>query len=165
MRLDDVGPGEPVVFATRPAATRLIWPVWWFLLIGAALGVALGWMPAGWRPAGPLAALVAAGVLVVALVLAPLAGWLGSEFVLTAHRVRLRGGVLRRTTHDVLLAHVQEVTHTRSWWQKLRGAGTLLLTTTSGGVVRVPDLPQIDRLHALVAELAWAQHAGRPPAA
>ncbi|MCL2316883.1 MAG: PH domain-containing protein [Actinomycetia bacterium] len=159
---DDMPECEPLVMASRPAASLLVWPAFWLVGLAAAVGVALGWMPPAWRPAGPAVVAAAAAVVAVLLVVRPLVAWLTRRCWLTPRRLRITVGVVRRVTHDVLLGHVQEVAHSRSWWQKVRGAGTLLLTTTAGTTIRVADLPQIERWHALVAELAWAQRDTRP---
>jgi len=162
MRIADLGPAEAVVVESHPAASALVWPAAWFVVLGAGVGTALGWLPPAWRPIGVPVVAVAAALLALGLVVVPLVRWVGQECVLTTYRLRVRRGLVRRTTHDVLLSHVQEIEHARSAWQKLKGAGTLLVTTTAGSVVAVPDLPEIERWHALVAELAWAQRAGLP---
>ena len=164
MSEDDLGPQEAVVVETRAAASALVWPAVWVLVLAAGVGAAFGWMPQAWHRIGDPIAVGVAVVLLLVLSVAPALHWLARRFVLTTRRARVMQGLVRRTTHDVLLGHVQEVAHTRSVWQKVRGAGTLVLITTSGDRVRVPDLPQIERIHALCAELAWAQHADRPPA-
>jgi len=164
MRIDDLGPAEAVVMESHPAATALVWPAAWFVVLGAGVGAGVGWLPPTWEAVGLPVVIGAAAVLVLGLVVAPLARWVGQECLLTTYRLRVRRGVFRRTTHDVLLAHVQEVEHSRSGWQRVRGAGTLLVTTTAGLITAVPNLPEIERWHALVAELAWTHHAGRSPA-
>ena len=164
MTESDLGGDEAIVVETRAAASALVWPAIWVLVVAAGVGAMLGWMPIGWHRIGDPVTVAVGVVLVIVLAAVPALRWLARRFVLTTRRARVTQGLVRRTTHDVLLGHVQEVAHTRSAWQKVRGAGTLVLITTSGDRVRVPDLPQIERIHALCAELAWAQRAGRPPA-
>jgi len=161
MSESDLGGDEAVVVETRAAASALVWPAIWVLVVAAGAGAMLGWMPQSWHRIGDPVTIGVGIVLVVVLAAVPALRWLARRFVLTTRRARVTQGLVRRTTHDVLLGHVQEVAHTRSTWQKVRGAGTLVLITTSGDRVRVPDLPQIERIHALCAELAWAQRAGR----
>jgi uncharacterized membrane protein YdbT with pleckstrin-like domain len=150
-------PGEEVIERIRANAWALLPEVIVLLLIAAGTGAGIALLPATWKPWGYWAVAGLAVLLLLLLVLRPLFGWLSTTCTITNQRVILGTGLINRVQHDVLLPHIQEVAHRQGFWQRFSRSGTLLLSTTSGDVLRIPRLPQIERLHALVAELAWAQ--------
>lgn len=109
--------------------------------------------------AGGMGWIVVAAVCVLA-VLAFLAGpflaWRSRTYTITDRRIITRRGVLTRTGHDIQLRKVSSVSYDRDLVDRLFGCGTLKLDTASeAGVVVLPDVPDVERVHLDLNELLF----------
>jgi uncharacterized membrane protein YdbT with pleckstrin-like domain len=119
---------EELIYDLRPHWLTLIVPVLLTVLVVLAVGAAWVVMPAGdlQQPAR-----LAVGVLGVAVLLATVAGrvlrWSTTHFVLTTERLIFRSGVVAKFGREIPLERINDVTFSQSLFERLIGAGDLLL--------------------------------------
>jgi membrane protein YdbS with pleckstrin-like domain len=154
--------GERVLVNTHRSAGQLTAPAVCLIVLAGLAGAGLGLLPKRWEPYATWALWGLVGVACVILVVFPLIRWQLATCVVTNKRILTRTGVFSVVRHDVPLTHVELVAHARSLKDRLLGQGVLLLTLTSGQVVRIPDLPRIVWLHSLLSELIWAYGPRKP---
>jgi membrane protein YdbS with pleckstrin-like domain len=154
--------GERVLVNTHRSAGQLVAPAVSLILICGLVGAGLGLLPKRWEPYVTWGLWAIAGVLLVLFVLIPWIRWQVASCVITNQRIMTRTGVLSVVRHDVPLTHVERVAHARSLKDRVLGSGVLLLTLTSGQVVRIPGLPRIVWLHSLLSEIVWAYGPRKP---
>ncbi len=82
--------------------------------------------------------------------------WLSTSFVITDHRVIFRSGVLAKHGVEIPLDRVQTVHFSQGIWERLVGAGDLVIESGGeGGVQHFTDIRQPDRVQrALHAQLS-----------
>src|SRR3954451_15931073 len=108
----------------------------WFFLVGPAAALIGALVLAIWVSQAidsDFALFPALAVAVVALVwcLRRLAEWITTDFVLTTDRLIYRKGILSRQGKEIPLERVNDVSYNQSLFQRLLGAGDLLVE--SGG--------------------------------
>jgi membrane protein YdbS with pleckstrin-like domain len=119
---------EELIYDLRPHWLTLVVPVLLTVLVVLAVGAAWVVMPAGdlQQPAR-----LAVGVLGVAVLLATVAGrvlrWSTTHFVLTTERLIFRSGVVAKFGREIPLERINDVTFSQSLFERLIGAGDLLL--------------------------------------
>lgn len=140
--------GEDVVIDVRPH--------WWFLagpvavlaaVIVAAVVVAVHSLPSvvDWVTIGAL------GLSVVWLV-ARYTRWVSTSLVVTTSRLIRRTGVLARSGREIPLAALTDVSYHQRLFQRLIGAGDLLLESAGRqGQEVFPDLPRPARIQLVIA--------------
>jgi uncharacterized membrane protein YdbT with pleckstrin-like domain len=144
---------ERDVVRVRAHAGTLLGPALLLLAVAALTGAGLGWAAERGRPAGLAVALVAAAAVTWGT-LRPFLGWWTTTYSLTTRRLGLRWGVLSRHGRDVPLSQVVEVRLERSLGQRLVGSGTLHVgTAAEEEEIVLPNLPQVQRLHATLLRL------------
>lgn len=121
--------GEEVVLDLRPHWVALLVPGLWTLLIVAIL-VLFGW----WLGVTSIPFLVLLGVGLIAF--AFLAGyrwlrWLTTEFVLTSERVISRHGIYAKSSKDIPLERINDVTFTQSVLERMLRSGSLVIRSAS----------------------------------
>ncbi|MBO0841364.1 MAG: PH domain-containing protein, partial [Sciscionella sp.] len=111
----------------------------------AALVSATSWHAIAW---------IAIAVVVVAAVvwftLAPLLRWRTTHFVVTTDRVMAREGIINRTGLDIPLSRINSVRFEHSLWDRLFGAGTLIIESASDDPLEFDDIPEVERVHTLL---------------
>jgi len=119
---------EELIYDLRPHWLTLVVPVLLTVLVVLAVGAAWVVMPAGdlQQPAR-----LAVGVLGVAVLAAAAAGrvlrWATTHFVLTTERLIFRSGVVAKFGREIPLERINDVTFSQSLFERLIGAGDLLL--------------------------------------
>jgi uncharacterized membrane protein YdbT with pleckstrin-like domain len=119
---------EELIYDLRPHWLTLVVPVLLTVLVVLAVGAAWVVMPAGdlQQPAR-----LAVGVLGVAVLLATVVGrvlrWATTHFVLTTERLIFRSGVVAKFGREIPLERINDVTFSQSLFERLIGAGDLLL--------------------------------------
>ena len=142
---------EHVVIHKHPHWKMLVLPVLVLLVtVGvtaylASLVSAQSWHLIAWIVLAAIAA-----VLIVWFTVVPLIRWRTTHFVITTNRVLVREGVLSRTGIDIPLARVNSVQFRHSFFQRLLGCGTLLIESASDEPLEFDDIPQVERVHALL---------------
>jgi uncharacterized membrane protein YdbT with pleckstrin-like domain len=119
--------GEEIILDLRPH---------WFFLVGPAAALIGALVLAIWVSQAidsDFALFPALAVAVVALIwfLKRLAEWITTDFVLTTDRLIYRKGILSRQGREIPLERVNDVSYHQSLFQRLLGAGDLLVE--SGG--------------------------------
>ena len=123
-----LGEHEEIVYDLRPHWWALVGPI--LLAAVVVVGVALAW---ALLPGGDLRWPVRLGVTGAALLALLVVGlprylrWVTTHFVLTTDRLIFRSGVLAKLSREIPLERLNDVTFTQSLWERLIGAGDLLI--------------------------------------
>lgn len=135
-----------------------------FLLTCAAGGGLIAVLPVG-AAHGPLliAVLAVAAIVLVWWCVGPLLRWRSTHYVVTTERVIIRTGVFSHAGRDISLARINDVGFERSLWDRMVGAGSLLIESAGEhGQERLVDVPHADDVQQLLNRLIEAeQHRGR----
>jgi uncharacterized membrane protein YdbT with pleckstrin-like domain len=119
---------EELIYDLRPHWLTLVLPVLITLVVVVAVGAAWVVIPAGdlQQPAQ-----LAVGVLGVVVLLLTVVGrvlrWATTHFVLTTERLIFRSGVVAKFGREIPLERINDVTFSQSLFERLIGAGDLLL--------------------------------------
>jgi membrane protein YdbS with pleckstrin-like domain len=124
-----------------------------FLLVGAGSFGAAAVPPGQDRPALRAAVAGLAALLVLVLVARPVLRWVTTHYVLTPRTLSVRRGILGRSSTDVPLSAVLEVTCRQTLGERLVGAGTVHVTS-NGGALTLEDVPRCRAFRAWLLELA-----------
>jgi uncharacterized membrane protein YdbT with pleckstrin-like domain len=155
VRTGSLPEGEEVVIRLRPHLRALLGP---FLLLLGALAVAgfvAARLPEGrWQEPGRWAVAAVTVAVVLRGAVVPWLRWLSTSFVVSDRRVGLRTGVLRRSSREVPLSRIADVSVERSLGQRVFRTGTLVLDTVGerGGLV-VHDVPGVQDVAEHLADL------------
>lgn len=148
---------EWVIVKTRAHRRVLNRPAVVFILVAAVTAFALGTLtrrdlPPAVLETVPLLQVVVpilAGVLVLGWCLIPLLRWRRTIVFLTSQRIVVRRGVLAKNQWELPLAFVRTLRTSQKLLERGSGAGALVLETANGPV-RLPHLPRVERVRALV---------------
>jgi uncharacterized membrane protein YdbT with pleckstrin-like domain len=119
---------EELIYDLRPHWLTLVVPVLVTLVVMVAVGAAWVVMPAGdlQQPAR-----LAVGVLGMVVLLITVVGrvlrWSTTHFVLTTERLIFRSGLVAKFGREIPLERINDVTFSQSLFERLIGAGDLLL--------------------------------------
>lgn len=152
---DQLGRGEVVIASMHTHVKALIGPAVILILLGAGSGVSIALLPPGWQPWGTWAVAVTALLLFLILVLVPFLRWITSSYTITDRRVITRHGIINRLGHDLPLRRINNVNYERSITDRMLGCGTLILETAAGQPLRLPDVPQVEKVHVTITELLF----------
>lgn len=146
--------GEQVLVSTRTHVKALIGPVLLLLLtmvVAAFLGLS--------TPSGTVGTVlrivigVVTAVVVIWWVLRPTIRWATTTYTFTDRRFFTRTGFIATEGRTIPLNRVSGVDFEIDVLDRLFGCGTLIVTDASAeGRVLVHDIPQVERVHLLVAE-------------
>jgi uncharacterized membrane protein YdbT with pleckstrin-like domain len=123
-----LGEHEEIVYDLRPHWWALVRPI--LLAFVIVIVVAVGW---ALLPGGDLRTPVLLGGSGVALLVLVIFGlpaylrWVTTHFVLTTDRLIFRSGVLAKLSREIPLERLNDVTFSQSLWERLIGAGDLLI--------------------------------------
>jgi uncharacterized membrane protein YdbT with pleckstrin-like domain len=149
---------ERVVEHLHPHWITLVPAIFWFIVLCAAAGAGIAFLPSGGAH-GPLliAIVVVAVLLLLWLTVNPLITWRTAHYVFTTHRVLIRRGLFTHTGRDISLQRINDVAFTQTLWDRIVRAGTL--TIESAGeqgqetLVNVPNsVRQQQLLNRLIEE-------------
>ena len=147
---------EEVVEHLHPHWITLVPATLWLVVICAAAGVSVYFAPDGGneRSVVLLVILVVAVVLLLILTLAPYVRWRTTHFVFTTHRVLIRRGVFTHTGRDIALQRINDVAFTQSLWDRLVGAGTLVIESAGEhGQEQLKNVPHSDQVQQTLNRL------------
>jgi uncharacterized membrane protein YdbT with pleckstrin-like domain len=119
---------EELIYDLRPHWLTLVVPV--LLTVAVVVAVGAAWVVI---PAGDLQqpARLAVGVIGLVVLLATVVGrvlrWSTTHFVLTTERLIFRSGVVAKFGREIPLERINDVTFSQSLFERLIGAGDLLL--------------------------------------
>lgn len=154
-----LAPGETIYLDARPNWSLLFWPiVIVVVLASAAIAVVVAFPKWPIWVAWVMVAIV--GVAVINLV-AHLASWGSTSFVVTSQRVIYRTGIARRSGREIPISRVQDVTYRQQIVERLVGAGSLTVESAGQrGQEPFPDIRHPDEVQALINRLIVAGPAG-----
>ena len=119
---------EELIYDLRPHWLTLVVPV--LLTVAVVLAVGALWvvMPAGdLQQPGRLAVGVLGLVVLLATVVGRVLRWATTHFVLTTERLIFRSGVVAKFGREIPLERINDVTFSQSLFERIIGAGDLLL--------------------------------------
>lgn len=97
---------------------------------------------------------VAALVVVVVWVLRPFLRWYTTTYTLTDRRILIRGGILTKSGHDLPLRRIVDVAFRHTLWQRMYGAGTLILESAGEqGQVVLTAVPSVQDVYRDLYEI------------
>lgn len=146
-------PGVPTpelrVARFRSHARRLVWPSLALIVVAGAVGFFYGNLP---EPFQDWMLLAAAGVLVFLLAVLPFLSWWSRVYTITTRRVIERSGIL--------VARHRELTHVRGYsiqvkrgpFQRMWGAGTLVLSNGVDEPLRLSNVPSVELVHECLVD-------------
>src|SRR5919197_1231765 len=165
-----LGDHEEIVYDLRPHWWTLVGPI----LLGFVIVIVVA---AGWAllPGGTLRTpvlLSGSGVALLVLVIFGLPTylrWVTTHFVLTTDRLIFRSGVLAKLSREIPLERLNDVTFTQSLWERLIGAGDLLIESAGERGQSVfqnvphPEAVQLEIYRQMEANGQRMSGGGRPP--
>lgn len=160
VKKDQLGQGEEIVVTVRTHAKALIVPAIVLILLGAALGISIALVPPGWQPVATYVAIGLALIAFLWLVLVPFLRWRTSTYTITDRRIITRKGILNKTGHDLPLRRINNVNYDKSLTDRMLGCGTLVLETAAGQPLMLPDVPRVEEVHRIIAELLFSDDDG-----
>jgi uncharacterized membrane protein YdbT with pleckstrin-like domain len=147
---------EQVVVHLHPHWITLVPATLWFFAICAATGVGIAFAPDdGTDRLIVLIAILVVGVLLLGwLSFAPWISWRTTHYVMTTHRVLIRRGILRHTGRDISLQRINDVAFTQSLWDRIVGAGTLVIESAGEqGQQTLTNIPKSNQQQQLINRL------------
>ncbi|MBF6334044.1 PH domain-containing protein [Nocardia transvalensis] len=149
-----LAPDEQLLLHRHPHWKMLFWPAVTFIVATALAGFAGG---VAWRHTEATArnaVLIAIAAVWVALVLwrcaAPVLRWNSTHFIVTDRRVLVREGVLTHTGIDIPMNRISSVQFRHGLFDRMLGTGTLIIDAASGDPLEYDDIPQVQKVHALL---------------
>lgn len=147
---------EKVVEHLHPHWITLVPATLWFLVICAAAGFTIAYLPSD----GTTHTVLLIIVLVVGfgllcwLAFAPWLRWRTTHFVFTTHRVLIRRGILHHVGRDIALQRISDVAYSQTLWDRIVGAGTLTIESAGEhGQESLKTMPHADRIQQLLNRL------------
>ena len=96
-------------------------------------------------------------VLALWLVVVPFLRWLSITYTVTDRRLITQTGILSRRGHDIPITRINDVAYERGLLDRVLGCGTLVVSDASErGHVRLPDIPDVERVHLRISELLFS---------
>lgn len=146
-------PGAPApelrIARLRPHARRLAWSALVLIGVSGAVGFFTGNLPEPWTD---LALWVAAGALVLVLVVWPYARWATRSYTITTRRVIVQSGIFSRERREITHARGYTIGERRGPLQRLWGTGTLSLSNGVEDPVRLADIASVRLVHEVLAD-------------
>lgn len=117
-------------------------------------GFAVGTFPEAWQNLLLLAGLLLAILL---LVVVPFLQWLSRTTIISTRRVIHRSGLVTRHRREILLARIRETRVKRGIWQRLFGAGDILLMTGVHEHLVLRNVPRVTEMSQVIIDLIELQ--------
>jgi uncharacterized membrane protein YdbT with pleckstrin-like domain len=143
--------GEELVLHKHPHWKMLVLPVLSLVLVVAvasflaALARDRSWAHVAW-----IALSAVAVVVVLRWTVGPVLRWRTTHFVLTDRRVLVREGLFTRTGIDIPMTRINSVQFRHGLVDRVLGTGTLVIESASDEPLEFDDVPQVERVHALL---------------
>ncbi|MFB4282615.1 MULTISPECIES: PH domain-containing protein [unclassified Nonomuraea] len=138
--------GERRVRSFHPHWKRLVVPFIALLLIAAASGAALYFIPGDFAYASyaRIAVVVIGLILLTIWSFVPYLRWKNTGYVLTTHRFTISTGVLNKSTDEIPITKVNTVSSDQTFAERLFGCGTLTVESAGDrGEIVLKDIPKI----------------------
>jgi uncharacterized membrane protein YdbT with pleckstrin-like domain len=151
---------EQVVRHLHPHWITLVRPVFFFVLVVGGGAFLAAMVPDGsMQQALWIVIAAVAGILLSWLTLVPFLAWRTTHYVLTTHRVLIRTGILHHRGRDIALTRINDVSFEQSLWDRIIGAGTLMVESAGeAGQQVLNDVPHSDRVQQTINRLIEEDH-------
>ncbi len=151
-----LGADEHEVLHTRTHGKVMVLPAAALVILGAAVGAGAALVPTDWRPGGQVGIALAGLLLALRLTVLPFLRWRTTTYTLTNRRLLTRRGILAKTSKDLPLTRVNDVSSQRSLTDRVLGCGTLHVQTASeAGVIALVDVPEVEHVHRVMTQLLF----------
>lgn len=143
--------GERRIRSFHPHWKRLIAPFLALVLLIAACGAALFFIPSDWDYAfyARVAVLVITVILLTIWSFIPYLRWKNTGYVLTTHRFTISTGVLNKSTDEIPMTKVNTVSSDQTFVERMLGCGTLTVESAGEkGQIIEKDIPKIQEVRA-----------------
>lgn len=152
---ENLAPGERVVLHRHPHWKCLLGPFLLFGLVTAAAGLLVGVITSSSLRTTPQTVLLIAVAVVWAAgfcwyFVRPLMAWQTTHFVLTDRRVMFRNGIITRSGIDIPIRRINTVEFRHGLIDRMLRTGTLVIESASDEPLSFDDIPQVERVHALL---------------
>ncbi len=147
---------EEVVAHLHPHWITLVPATLWFLVICAAAGAGIAYLPTSGtaHSAGLITVLVLAVVLLAWLVLRRWLFWRTTHYVLTTHRVLIRRGLLTHRGRDIALQRISDVAFEQSLFERVVRSGTIEIESSGeSGQDVLRDIPRSVQVQQMLNRL------------
>ncbi|MFX0580336.1 PH domain-containing protein [Nocardia nepalensis] len=156
-----LAPDEQLILHRHPHWKMLFWPIVTLIVATALAGFAGGFISR--KAEGEARSVLLIVVLVVWLgillwrCVAPIVSWKSTHFIVTNRRVLIRHGVLTHTGIDIPMSRISSVQFRHGLFDRLLGTGTLIIGSSSEEPLEYDDIPQVQRVHALLYHQVFEQ--------
>ncbi|RDI64275.1 PH domain-containing protein [Nocardia pseudobrasiliensis] len=149
-----LAPDEQLLLHRHPHWKMLFWPAVTFIVVSALAGFAggLSWRHIEGSAHNIVLIAIAAVWLVIVLwrCAVPVIRWNSTHFIITDRRVLVREGVLTHTGIDIPMNRISSVQFRHGLFDRMLGTGTLIIDAASGDPLEYDDIPQVQRVHAML---------------
>ncbi|MBB5914841.1 putative membrane protein YdbT with pleckstrin-like domain [Nocardia transvalensis] len=149
-----LAPEERLLLHRHPHWKMLFWPAVTLIVATALAGFAGGYASRNTEGTTRSAVLIAVvaiwAVLVVWRCAGPVLRWKSTHFIITDRRVLVREGVLTHTGIDIPMNRIANIQFRHGLSDRLLGTGTLIIDAASGDPLEYDDIPQVQKVHALL---------------
>ena len=135
---------EQVVMHLRTHIKSLIGVILILFLASALLGIGLALIPEQYKPWTTWVLLGLYLIAIIWFVLKPWLLWLSATYTVTNRRIITRKGIFNKTGHDFPLRSINNVNYE-----------TLILETAAEKPLTLPDVPGVERVHVVIADLIF----------
>lgn len=148
--------GEFVEMQVRTHAKALTPAALLLIILGAAVGLGMGVIPADFQPVGSYLVIIVAVLLMLWWCLVPFLRWRSTTYTVTNRRVISRRGIVNKTGKGLPLVWVADVSYRRTLSDRMFGCGSLYLQPVGGGdLIVLPDVPDVESVHRRISDLLF----------
>ncbi|WP_054815627.1 PH domain-containing protein [Nocardia arizonensis] len=151
---DVLAPDEQLILHRHPHWKMLFWPAVTLLVVTALAGFAGGFASRTTEgTARTVLLLIVAAVWLVVIgwrCVAPVVSWKSTHFIVTERRVLIRQGVLTHTGIDIPMNRISSVQFRHGLFDRMLGTGTLIIGSSSDEPLEYDDIPNVQKVHALL---------------
>ncbi|MCL3777357.1 MULTISPECIES: PH domain-containing protein [unclassified Actinomyces] len=146
---------EVVVRHMRTHVKVLLWRILLQILLLSAAVVGSVLAPDSWQPWGWIVIWTLFTAVTVPLFLIPWLRWTTTTYTVTSKRVITRSGIINKVGHDLPLSRISDVQQERTLTDRIFGAGTLRLQTSSDDPLVLTDVPQAEIVQVEISNLLF----------
>lgn len=133
----------------------LLWRILLEILL-LAVGIAASVMaPRDWGMWMHLVIWMVILVISVPLFLVPWLQWSTKTYTVTSKRIITRSGIFNKVGHDLPLSRISDVQQDSSITDRIFGAGTLSLQTSSNDPLLLEDVPKVEMVQVEISNLLF----------